>query len=518
MTGGLIQLVAYGVQDLFITHDPQITFFKMVYRRHTNFSIEPVPQSFIHKPNFGKKVSCVISRSGDLIGQIHLVITLPKIPQVLTLTGAVDTITKFAWIRRIGYGIIKEIEIEIGGQLIDRHYGEWLNIWSELVGPRNRDITKIIGDVPELTEYTSEKNEYKLYIPLQFWFCRSHGLALPILCLQFSDVKINLELSDLTKCYTVLPTHYIEMDSDLVNLDPYEYIEQNVNGVVAYGVYSHYDMLEKKLYYTKISKNKFQAINDSSFASYDAEKQRNLRVQYAIKGHTSKFEAYVKVNTDTSNPVLSKAFSYNLPRSIVIKDCFLLVNYIFLDADERLKFYRSNHEYIIDQLIYVGETSLDGPNRSVKMGLSHPCKLIVWVTQLAYLLDKTVNDTFNYTDSYLYTDTGTFSGSSLVRYATIQFNGHDRMSTRNNAYYNYVHPYQYFAYNPYEGIDIYSMSLLPSKLQPSGSCNMSKIDTVQINLTLSSIITTNNQAKFRGYAVVMNVLRIVSGLGGLVFT
>lgn len=518
MSGGLIQLVAYGVQDLFITHDPQITFFKLVYRRHTNFSIEPVPQLFTHTPNFGKKVSCVVTRSGDLVGQIHLVITLPKIPQVMTVTGAVDNVTKFAWIKRIGYGIIKEIEIEIGGQSIDKHYGEWLNIWSELIGPKDDQIQKIIGNVPELIQFSSEKNEYKLFIPLQFWFCRSNGLALPILCLQYSDVKINLELSDVTKCYIVSPTHSIDMDSDIVNLTPYEYIEQNVNGTLAYGIFSHFDMIEKKLYYTKISKNKFLAINDPSFYNYNKEKQRNILSTYAIKGQTSKFEAYVKINTSSTTTVVSTAYPYNLPKAISVSECFLLVNYIFLDEDERLKFYKSNHQYVIDQLIYVGESSLDGTNRSVQMGLNHPCKLIVWVTQMSFLLDKNVNDLFNYTDSYMYTSDGKFKGFNLVKYATIQFNGHDRMSQQSGLYYNSVHPYQYFAYNPYEGINIYSLSLLPSKLQPSGSCNMSKIDNIKINLQLSSIITTNNPAKFRGYGVVMNVLRIVSGLGGLMFT
>lgn len=518
MGGGIVQLVAYGVQDLFLTHDPQVTFFKLVYRRHTNFSIEPVPQSFTHTPNFGKKISCIISRSGDLVGQIHLVITLPKIPQVLSPTGSIDTVTKFAWIRRIGFGLIKELEVEIGGQSIDKHYGEWLNIWSELLGPKNSDINKMIGNVPELIQFSSEKNEYKLFIPLQFWFCRTNGLSLPILCLQYSDVKINLEINDITKCYVVTPTHSIELDNDMVNFEPYEFIEQNVNGVMAYGIFSHYDVLEKKLYYTKISKNKFQAINDASFYSYDIDKQRNLRVNYSIKGKYSNFEANVKINTDSTINVVSVAYPYNLPRSISIKECFLLVNYIFLDEDERLKFYKSNHEYIIDQLIYVGETQIDGVNRTVKMGLSHPCKLLVWVTQMNYLLDKNVNDIFNYTDNYLYTKNGEFVGSNLVKHATIQFNGHDRMSIRNGMFYNSLHPYQYFDYNPYEGINIYSLSLLPSKLQPSGSCNMSKIDNVQINLTLSGLVAYNNPAKFRGYGLVMNVLRIVSGLGGLVFT
>jgi hypothetical protein len=106
MTGGLMQLVAYGEQDIFLTHDPQITFFKVVYRRHTNFSIEQIPQTFTHKPNFGKRVSCIVSKSGDLLGNMFLLVILPSIPQIFNTDGSIDNLTKFAWIRKIGFGII----------------------------------------------------------------------------------------------------------------------------------------------------------------------------------------------------------------------------------------------------------------------------------------------------------------------------------------------------------------------------------------------------------------------------
>src|SRR5579872_1248316 len=128
MPGGLIQLVAYGEEDLFLTSDPQITFFKILYRRHTNFSIEEIRQNFTHTPDFGKRLTCILSHAGDLISNTYLVVTLPSIPQFLNSDGSIDTITKFAWARKIGYALIKTIDVEIGGQLIDRQYGEWLSI------------------------------------------------------------------------------------------------------------------------------------------------------------------------------------------------------------------------------------------------------------------------------------------------------------------------------------------------------------------------------------------------------
>jgi hypothetical protein len=516
MTGGLIQLVARGPQDMFLTEKPQITFFKVVYRRHTNFSIEQVPQSFLSSPNFGKKVSCHIQRSGDLIGDIFIVLTLPQIPQLYNTNGTIDTLTRFAWIRKIGYGIINQIEIEIGGQLIDRHYGEWLNIWSEL-NRRDSDVNNMIGNVPELYNFSNTKNEYKLFIPLQFWFCGTSGLALPILCLQYNDVKLNLELSDVNDCYLISPTHYITMENDLVNFTKDEYITQTIGTNVAIGRFSYFDNVTKRLYYTQISNDKFLAINDSNFYNYTSSQQTTLISKYSIVGQTSNYSACPTINiSDTT--VVPVAYTYNTYKNIRVSNCFLLVDYIFLDEDERLKFYKANHEYIIEQLIYTGETSLDGVNRSVKTGLENPCKLMVWTTQLEYI--QTNNDRFNYTDSPIYVNDKQI-GNSIMKNAIILFNGHSRVEMRDNLYYNYAQPLQYFKYTQSNGIFIYSFGLDPSKNQPAGSCNMSKIDNIQISVQLANItpqISQTNTVKFRCYGLVVNVFRVISGLGGVVFT
>ena len=171
MGGGLIQLVAYGMEDMFLTKDPQITFFKMVYRRHTAFTKEQIPQYFTHKPNFGKNLNCTIAKNGDLIGNIVIAVTLPKI------NLSTDSITQFAWVKRVGFAIIKSVSVVINGYEIDKHYGDWLNLWAELTGsitgPQNRGYKKMIGEEDELTDFSYSKNEYTLFIPLQFWFCRS---------------------------------------------------------------------------------------------------------------------------------------------------------------------------------------------------------------------------------------------------------------------------------------------------------------------------------------------------------
>src|SRR4029079_3516588 len=123
MGGGLMQLVAYGAQDIYLTGNPQVTFFKVVYRRYTNFALESIEQTFSGTVDFGRRVTATVSRNGDLIWKTYLQVDLP----VITPVGAT-----IAWTRNIGTSMIREVEVEIGGQRIDRHYGQWMHIWHEL--------------------------------------------------------------------------------------------------------------------------------------------------------------------------------------------------------------------------------------------------------------------------------------------------------------------------------------------------------------------------------------------------
>lgn len=193
MGGGLMQLVAYGAQDIYLTGNPQVTFFKVVYRRHTNFALESIEQTFSGSVDFGRKVTSTISRNGDLVNKCYLQLDLP------TLTGSGTQ----AWVRNIGHVLIKDIDIEIGGQRIDRHYGQWLHIWQELTQTKEQEdgFNVMIGNTTELTTEAASIPSRTLYIPLQFWFNRHVGLALPLIALQYHEVKINIEFRPFSECY-----------------------------------------------------------------------------------------------------------------------------------------------------------------------------------------------------------------------------------------------------------------------------------------------------------------------------
>ena len=213
MGGGLMQLVAYGSQDIYLTGNPQITFFKVVYRRHTNFSVEPIQQVFNGVANWGKSVSATISRNGDLLHRMYITITLPVVP---TTSSSSD---QFRWLNWLGHIIVQQAEIEIGGQRIDKHYGHWLHIWNELTQTSGHQAgyATMVGNVPRLVQSSIDSiPSVTLYVPLRFWFNRNVGLALPLIALQYHDVKLNLQLANKSDCYWASST--ARSPNDLVDV------------------------------------------------------------------------------------------------------------------------------------------------------------------------------------------------------------------------------------------------------------------------------------------------------------
>jgi len=206
MGGALMQLVAYGAQDVFLTGTPEITFWKVSYRRHTNFAIESIEQTFSGQADFGRRVTCTISRNGDLAYRTYLQVTLPEINQSMNTSQTVYA----RWLDYIGEQLVAQVEVEIGGQRIDRQYGDWMHIWNQLTqsSEQQRGYFKLIGNTTQLTYITdptfagiagpcaasgaptqvcAPRNalpETTLYVPLQFWFCRNPGLALPLIALK----------------------------------------------------------------------------------------------------------------------------------------------------------------------------------------------------------------------------------------------------------------------------------------------------------------------------------------------
>jgi len=345
-----MQLVAMGAQDVYLTGNPQITFFKVVYRRHTNFSKEAISQQW---NGAGASKTCTLARNGDLVQEIYL----------QSESAGTDVVAPAS------------VEVEIGGQKIDKHYAAWLTIYDELFE----------------TNYALKDTIDVDFMPLRFWFNRNPGLALPLIALQYHEVKVVAEWS---------------------NAD-------------------------------------------------DAKKCGNL-----------------------------------------------LVNYVYLDTDERRRFAQVSHEYLIEQVQHTGTESLGSlshdsatGSKSITLTFNHPVKALFWKRE----------------------------GTVLSKYsAKIQLNGHDRAAEQGHMYYAGVQPYECGLKGPGSKANgtanttvtgMYSFCLKPGEHQPSGTCNFSRIDNAR--LVLSKMQGSGSSAasdSLNVFALNYNVLRIMSGMGGLAYS
>jgi hypothetical protein len=366
-----------------------------------------------------------------------------------------------------------------------------------------------------MISFSESKKSYTMYIPLQFWFCRNPNMALPLLTLHHTDVKIHLELNDLNSCFIQTPTNYMKVKDNLVSFQFGEYMEQTVKGKKAVGMFSNFvsDPTGNggTIFYTRVTRNNF--ISPMNIV-LDTPTYLNNYSDYVIRSRTGTSFCLPK---ETTKPKLYNSFDTS---NINIQDCYLLVNYIYLDSEERNRFIQTKHEYLIEQLHLFNPQTISSSNYVASADSINPTKFITWHTQQQYLLDNNNNDYFNYTDDYLYEKINNkyvLKGKSLIKTETILFNGFDRISNRNYNYFNHVQAYQHFVKTPSEGLNIYSFGLFPKEFQPNGSCNMSYISNVEIQMGMKTIISDMNTAIFCGYSVSYNVLRIIDGLAGLVF-
>ena len=260
MTGGLLQLACYGAQDIYLTGNPQITFFVAVYRRYTNFAIQNISQYFNGNSDFGQKVYCLVDRIGDLINQVFLRVKLPSL-QNFNYVDEGGNLVEYYWVNSVGHAIVKIIEIEIGGVVVDRQYGLWLEIWSELTVPVNKrpGFYEMIGK-SENPINLANNGELDLYVPLYFWFCKNIGLSLPLIALQSQEVRFNVtfrKYEELIISSNGLPldlgSNSLEITQTYLDID-YIFLEDNERKIFAKN--NHQYLIEQlQVYATSMTSN-----------------------------------------------------------------------------------------------------------------------------------------------------------------------------------------------------------------------------------------------------------------------
>ena len=378
-----MQLVAYGAQDIYLTGNPQITFFKVVYRRHTNFAMEAIEQTWNGTSGGLANARCTatISRNGDLVSRMYL--------ELLGIERAANNPSSYS---------IVSVEVEIGGQRIDKQTGQFMEAYAELTQQNDNAWTGEVGNTTlEGTKFqnmsgmggcigkTGAASRY--CVPLQFWFCRNPGLALPLIALQYHEVKIILD-------------HTF----------------------------------------------------NNGFSDFTSNK--------------------------------------------------LWADYIYLDTDERRRFAQVSHEYLIEQ---VQEDTLTTGAASSELNFNHPVKELIWTVF----------------GSGKPTTLCTAADTAAETYK-LKLNGHDRFAARHVTYFTKAQVWQHHtgvggivsgsaASAFVNGIAVYSFALKPEEHQPSGTCNFSRIDNAQLVGTSGCLADTI-------YAINYNVLRVMSGMGGLAYS
>jgi len=202
MGGGLMQLAAYGSQDVYLTTNPEITYFKAVYRRYTNFSMESIIQLIDGNINFGGNITVVVARNGDLLGNMVLQASLPSVSNYIVNPSSYSYL---GWIQGVGNYLIKYVNIEIGGHQIDEQYGQWMDIWSELnlSGSQLNGYGTMVGKnfnnaIWQPYDPSTEPGS-RIQVPLLFWYCRNPGLAIPIIALQYHEIKLKITFENFNK-------------------------------------------------------------------------------------------------------------------------------------------------------------------------------------------------------------------------------------------------------------------------------------------------------------------------------
>jgi hypothetical protein len=530
MAGGLMQLVAYGAQDVYLTGNPQITFWKVTYRRHTNFAMESIEQTFNGQADFGRRVTCTISRNGDLAYRTYLQVTLPEINQGLRNATGENVYAR--WLDFPGEQLISQVEVEIGGQRIDRQYGDWMHIWCQLTlsKEQERGYYKMIGNTTQLT-YICDHNfaevdgpcsadgvrqvcaprnalpETTLYVPLQFWYCRNPGLALPLIALQYHEVKINLDIRNIEECLWAVN----RIDGQGIKVtDAYK---QSLAAASLYVDYIFLDTDERR----RMAQNpheylieQLQFTGDESVGSSSNKIKLNLN-------HPCKELIWVV------QPDANVDYCASLNKDEALNSLLGAQPFNYTDAFDALP--NAVHAF-------GGLSNMNTTHGFINTsgGFDDPFANVIQSASLTATSDPFQNvNGDNNADSGV-SDAGTFVlaetaldmhcwGENPVVVAKLQLNGQDRFSEREGTYFDLVQPFQHHTRSPDTGINVYSFALRPEEHQPSGTCNFSRIDNATLQLVLSNATVQGvNTAKVRVYAVNYNVLRIMSGMGGLAYS
>ena len=558
MPGGLIQIVAYGAQDLFLTGIPEITHFKYIYKRYTNFAMEFLELPFNGTKNFGETITCPIPKNGDLINSTVVKLELPKVKLEKTTTNSDlvnTTLSEFNTSENniINFNnFIKYIyeSIYLANSGISNSNETFTNIKTSITTylDSNKNFillkNKVSNDIKQAfdieTDLTtiSNKNVNEL----------EKKNFLKILVEGYIERSKNI-LDNLQTIYTTKKNNY---DNAILNNYKFSWIkdlgwniinnvEFQVGGVIIDRQYSTWLHLWNQLFESNLKQSDYDYFfsKKSNAYTYDNSEKDSIFIYIPLKFFFNRHiglslplisirnqEISFKLKLENlSNLIYTDYSGDDINELIKLNNITMLVNYIYLDQDERTKFAQASHEYLIEQVNKSTFNKLKANNLNVDLNLNHPTKYYIWTAQKKSDVDNykffneySGNLTYTIADNYPYILNNT---NNTVKYAQLELNGVDRTSNYEGSYYNYLTSYEADINTPADGINFYSFALNPKDIQPSGSCNFSRLNrkNLKISFTTEFLERFNDSdyIQINFLSVNYNILKFNKGLCNLVF-
>lgn len=561
MPGGLIQIVAYGAQDLFLTGIPEITHFKYIYKRYTNFAMEFLELPFNGTKNFGETINCTLPKNGDLINSTIIKVVLPKVKLEKTTTNTSLVNSTNSELNESENNIInfnnfiKHIyeSIYLGNKGINNSNETFTNIKSSistyldsnknfilLKNKVSNDIKEAFDIETDLTTISAKsinENEKKDFLKLLIasYIERSKNI-LKTLQIQYSTKK---------KSYNnALINNYNFAWIKSLGWNIVNYVELQIGGAVIDRQYSTWLYLWNELFEEYLKKKdleKLHSINsNSNYYIYDNSVKESFILYIPLKFFFNRNiglslplislryqDISFKVKLEKlDNLIYTNYSNSNIIDLIKISNISLMINYIYLDQDERVKFAQASHEYLIEQVNYSSFSKLKTDILNLELNLNHPTKYYMWTVQKKTDVENPINFHNNYSSNLTYTisdnyPTITNNKNNTILTAQLELNGVDRTHNYSGNYYNYVSSYETDINTPSDGINFYSFALNPIEAQPSGACNFSRLNRkiLKMNFTSDFLdrLTNTDYMLIKFISVSYNILKFNKGSGKLVF-
>jgi hypothetical protein len=446
-----MQLVAYGAQDVYLTGQPKVTFFQAVYKRHTNFAMEAILQTVNGTAGNGARVSVTIARNGDLVGDMWLSLapTLTNSGNLTSTNAGVDT----NWVAERA---VASVELTIGGQRIDKHYQTWFRLYAEVFLPESEKI-----NYGKMTSWasadTNTSNTTRVILPLIFFFNRNPGLYLPLIALQYHEVRLDFDLTSYYQSYF------------------------GTNGVDVWANYVYLDTEERRRFAQKGHEYLIEQVQHTGGDTCAA----------ATEGSPA------LVRLSFNHPVKELVWCYTNPVASTTMSTTSNLNAMWNFSTQT-----ANVNVTVNPANYIAANNFVLPH----------------VAGCPHLYSNGSTTAVAGSNSF-WIEEGPRTGGTAEVGPLFQFklvlNGQDRFAAQSGKYFNQYQPFQYHSGTPYPGVYVYSFALKPEEHQPTGTCNFSRIDNAQVSVNLKSTFNCATLQKL--FAINYNILRIQSGMGGLAF-